>query len=326
MKAKLGWRDTLKVDPIPALLAARNPAIPYFVRRDLLGEDAGSIESLWQLPEAQRLVRRQLPSGAWSYPGGRHHVRSQENYDLVEAYRSLGFLVEKYALDRRHPAIERAAAYLFSRQTEEGDFRGIYGAQYSPNYSAGILELLIKAGFADHPGIDHGFHWLLSIRQDDGGWAIPMRAYGIPLQAAMNKRKPLQPIRSKPFSHLVTGIVLRAFAAHPHYRKLPDAGRAAELLMSRFFQRDSYTDRSATSYWEAVSFPFWFTDIVSSLDSLSLMGLPANLPAIQLALKWLRRQQHSEGWFRVRLLKTLDKELHLWVCLAICRCLKRFYG
>jgi hypothetical protein len=320
------WTDELKVDPLPVLLAAGNPAIPFFAKQDLLEEDVGPSEGLWQLPEPQRLVRRQLPNGAWPYPGGRRHLRSQEDYDLIEAYRSLGLLVEKYALDRRHPSIERAAAYLFSRQTDEGDFRGIYGTQYSPNYSAGIMELLIKAGFDDHPGIEKGFQWLLSTRQDDGGWMIPMRGYRVTYQEALRKRKPLAPIRSKPFSHLVTGVVLRAFAAHPLYRESHGATKAADLLMSRFFQRDTYVDRSAKSYWEAVSFPFWFTDIVSGLDSLSRMGLPSHLPAIQLALNWLKKQQHKEGWFQVRLLKTSDKELHLWICLAVCRCFKRFYG
>ena len=45
--------------------------------------------------------------------------------------------------------LEKAAEFLFQRQTTEGDFRGIYGTQYSPNYSAAIMELLIKSGYSD---------------------------------------------------------------------------------------------------------------------------------------------------------------------------------
>ena len=42
---------------------------------------------------------------------------------------------------------------------------------------------------------------------------------------------PIQPDRSKAFSHLITGIVLRAFAAHRRYRATREAG---ELLKSLF--------------------------------------------------------------------------------------------
>ena len=85
-------------------------------------------------------------NGAWQYPGGgiAGH-RASEDYDQLETFRNLGILVEKYGFDRRHPAIQAAAEYLFSKQTTEGDLRGIYGNQYSPNYSAAMMELLIKA-------------------------------------------------------------------------------------------------------------------------------------------------------------------------------------
>ncbi len=77
-----------------------------------------------------------------------------------------------------------------------------------------------------------------------------------------------KPNREKPFSHLITGIVLRIFAAHPNYRKLEEIKLAEELLASRFFKPDKYTDSRKTVYWFKVSFPFWWIDIVSSLDTL----------------------------------------------------------
>jgi hypothetical protein len=64
--------------------------------------------------------------------------------------------------------MRQAAEYLFSHQTNEGDFRGIYGTQYSPNYSAAIMEFLIKAGYARDERIAQGFQWLLHIRSVTG--------------------------------------------------------------------------------------------------------------------------------------------------------------
>ena len=324
MVVEADWRHRLRVDPVPALAACANPAIAYLARRDLLGERVGPPSEIQGQPEARSALRRQRANGSWRYPGGgRPGLRSSEDYDQIETYRSLGILVEKYAFTREHPAIERAARFLFARQTEEGDFRGIYGGQYTPNYSAGIMELLIKAGFARDRRIEAGFRWLLSIRQDDGGWAIPLRTHRAAYRQAIRSSTPIPPDRTKPFSHLVTGVVLRAFAAHPQYRKRKEAVAAGELLASRLLKRDAYPDRSDPEFWTGVSFPFWFTDIVSALDSLSLLGVPGSRPDIPRALTWIRKHQRRDGSFAFRLLKTRDKDLQQWVDLATCRVLRR---
>jgi len=140
----------------------------------------------------------------------------------------------------------------------------------------------------------------------------------------MRKREPVQPDKSKPFSHLVTGIVLRAFAAHPRYRNAEEARRAGELLKTRFFKPDTYPDRKAPSFWTKFTYPFWFTDLLSSLDSLSLMGFTIEDPHVEKAVRWLMDRQQEEGLWRVNMLKPReDKDLKLWVSLAICRVFKR---
>jgi hypothetical protein len=80
-------------------------------------------------------------------------------------------------MTRAHPAVQRAAECLFSFQTDEGDFRGIYGTQYTPHYTAGIMELLIKAGYANDERIARGFAWLLSMRQRDVDGLIKALGY-----------------------------------------------------------------------------------------------------------------------------------------------------
>jgi hypothetical protein len=78
-------------------------------------------------------------------------------------------LVSQFRLDARHPALGRAADDLLGFQTAEGDVRGIYANQYTPNYTAAILAVLIDAGYAQDPRVDAGMRWLLSMRQDGGG-------------------------------------------------------------------------------------------------------------------------------------------------------------
>ncbi|MDH5795034.1 MAG: hypothetical protein OEZ24_02890, partial [Candidatus Bathyarchaeota archaeon] len=132
------WQEQLRFDPLPQLLSSENKTLLYFVRRDLLQEKVGPMATLWRLPRVVEVTSRQRENGSWKYPGGKEHVRSELSYDQLETYRVLGQLVEKYGLTRKHPAITRAADFLFSCQTEEGDFRGIYQSQYTPNYTAAI--------------------------------------------------------------------------------------------------------------------------------------------------------------------------------------------
>jgi hypothetical protein len=321
-----GWLRALRYDPLPALLSSGHKALVHAARRDLLGEDVGPVEALWDLPAVADILRRQGPDGAWPYPGRRKNPLPREDMNQLETFRMLGVLVEKYGLTAQHPAIQDAARYLFSCQTDEGDIRGILGTQYAPHYTAGMMELLIKADYSDAPPIERGFAWLLSVRQDDGGWAWPVRTAKVRFSDAAQQPDPVQPDRSKPFSHVLTGVVLRAFAAHPTWRRAEAAQHAGNLLASRFFQPDKYTDRRDRSYWEKVSFPFWFTDIVSALDSLSHLGFGRDDAQIQAGLDWLRDRQREDGLWQLQLLRTGAKDTRLWVSLAIARVFRRWYG
>ncbi|HET6438459.1 MAG TPA: hypothetical protein VFG59_10380 [Anaeromyxobacter sp.] len=323
------WRCFLRVDPVPLLASCGNEAIAFFARRDLLGEDPGPVSALWALRAASRILSRQRPDGSFPYPGGQERLRSRANYDQLETFRQVGVLVEKHGLDRKHPALARAADFLFSFQTAEGDFRGIYGNQHATPYAGAILELLVKAGYARDPRVARAFRWLLSMRQDDGGWAIPVRTAGLPFPEFLDPlrhKDPVPPNRGSPSAHLVTGMVLRAFAAHPRWRRSPQARAAGRLLARSLYRRDAYSDRGDPRYWERVSFPFWFTDIVSALDTLSRLGAGAEEPALDAALGRVRRAQRADGTFGFVLLKGKDPDLPLWICLSVCRSLARLLG
>ncbi len=279
------------------------------------------LEPVWDSPQVRKIISKQQNDGSWRYPGRR--AGAEENYEYLETYRNLGWLVEKYSMDRKEQAVRAACEFLFSLQTGEGDIRGIYGRQYSPNYTAGVMELLIKAGYGNDKRIKLGFDWLLSMRQEDGGWTVPLRTLGWKFHDAM-PHETVQPDRSKPFSHLVTGVVLRAFAAHPIWRQTSDARHSARLLISRFFSADRYPDRSDPSYWTRFRYPFWFTDILSSLDSLSLMGFSRDEPEVSKGISWLTDRQREDGSWRLSYLGCGDKDVDQWVAFFICRMLKQF--
>jgi hypothetical protein len=319
-------------EPPPALFSCDSQAIRYFARRDLLGQDPGPIEAIWALPAAQRIFSRQQADGSWRYPGRNRGIYTEINYDLLETFRQLGILAGEYGLDRRHPAVDKAADYLFACQTEEGDIRGILGTQYMPYYHGAILELLIKVGYEDDARVKQGLAWLLSMRQQDGGWIVPVQA--VPARQKtreMWSAAPIPPGRSRPFSHLATGMALRPLAVHPTYRQLEVVTHAAHLLKSRFFQADKYNDRKAPGYWTKFQYPFWWTNLLTSLDTLSQLGLEPGDADVQRALQWFVDNQQADGTWRTfyeqpTRAEPSDKERDatLWVSLAVCRVFRRF--
>jgi hypothetical protein len=314
------------IDLARLLVASANPSISCFARRDLLGEKVGPVSLLWDLKEARRIVGHQNSDGSWTYRGGKERIRSRENYDQVETFRQVAILVEMFGFTREHTALARAAEFLCSFQTPEGDFRGIYGSQYAPTYTGAIMELLIKAGYANDARIAKGFEWLIATRQHDGGWAIPLRTRRVAYSQTLDLARypdPLVPDLARPSSHLVTGMVLRAFAAHPSRRRCSEARHAGAWLASRLYQRDAYPDRGDASYWERVSFPFWFTDIVSALDTLSRLGLAPNAQIHRAVLR-LGRLRRRDGSFALKIVRGRLPDLPWWIVLAVCRSLQRW--
>jgi hypothetical protein len=328
-----GWTQNLPRDPVPALLSAENQALRSFVRRDLLGEDAGPVQDLWTLPSAVKILRKQQENGSWRYPGQSRARYPETNYDLLETFRQLGLLVYKYGFDQRHAAVRRAADYILSCQSAEGDIRGILGSQYMPYYHGVISELLVQAGYEEDSRLDRGLAWLLSMRQDDGGWIVPVQA--LPARdktRALWSAPAIPPDRSLPSSHLATGMVLRFFAVHPRGRQLPEVQVAAQLLKSRLFRSDAYGDRKAPFYWTKFQYPFWWTNLLTALDSLSRLGFSSEDPSIQQGLQWFVGHQQGNGLWKTayeqkeRLqMSAKEQEAMLWVGLATCRVFRRFH-
>jgi hypothetical protein len=310
------------------LLAWQDEALRYFVRRDLLGEQVPGIEMLWVLPQASSLVKKQLADGSWKYAGKTIDLDTHQNYFLLETYRNLRVLVEMYGMNQKHSAVAKAAEYVFSCQTEEGDIRGIIGNQYMPYYHGSILELLIKAGYIEDERVIAGLDWLFDMRQEDGGWIVPAQA--VPSKErtlAFWSGEPVIPPRSLPHAHLATGMALRAFAVHPGYFRRSEVIAAGNCLKSRLFQADTFGDRKAPGYWLKFQFPFWWTSLLTALDTLSKLGFSAQDNEIRRGLDWFVTHQEQDGLWPTGYGAGKQAEMNRrWVGLAICRVLKELKG
>jgi hypothetical protein len=208
------------------------------------------------------------------------------------------------------------------------------GNQYATYYTGTIMADLIQAGYTNDPRIERSIRWLLSMRQEDGAWTIPILTHKFDRETqhrlTSRRAKPVEPDRTKPFSHNWTDMVLRAFAAHPKYRNSNEAKHAGELLKSQFFQPDAYTSYRSPEYW--VRFGFWWPNLLTSLESLVKLGFTKDDNDIKKALDWFIKNQQKNGLWKVSYKKgdkekTNEKtrEEMMWITLRIYRVFKEFF-
>lgn len=132
------WRSILHYDPLPPLLSSGDSAIAVVTAHDLLGQTDQDITTLWDLSEAKKIASKKQPDGSWKYPGGNPNLRSSENYDQIETFRNLGYLVEMYGFDDSHPVIMKAADFF----VQLSDRRRGY-----PGYSGHPIHTVLHGGY-----------------------------------------------------------------------------------------------------------------------------------------------------------------------------------
>jgi hypothetical protein len=328
---KESWNPNLH-SSIVSLMNSGDKAIIYFTHRDLLEERVEPGKALRDLPEPRRIIKKQSSAGSWKGAVKRVTVYPENHADLIESFKAFRVLVEKYGFSRELEPVQKAAEFLFTFQTEEGDFRGFIGNQYATYYTGYVLSLLLQAGYANDQRVEKGMQWLLRMRQNDGGWTIPIltRCFD---GKTMNRLTssycdPIEPDRTKPFSHNWTDMVLRAFAVHPVYRHSEEARAAGNLLKSQFFQPDYYSSYRAAGYW--TRFISWWPNLLTALESLGNLVFTPNDQDINKGLQW---------FFDSRKLDSLwdcsykDKDIlqnkrnsmeRAWISLRICRMLKHY--
>jgi len=314
---------------IEFLLSRGNLPILYWLKKDILEVPVDrEFKNLCKFGMRLRILSGQREDGSWAKD--RVKAISPENRPefLIETLKN-AFKLHDYGCRLDNEQVRNLIHYLFSSQTTEWDFRATAFNEYSPGFHALTLEILCRYGLDQDARVQKGFRWIMKSRQKDGGWAIPCRTIGkdqverryrLP---SGSKKKPFKPDRSKPFSHFITGMVLRALAESTTWRRSKECHKAGDLVLSRFFQEDRYQDRRLASHWEELTYPFWTTNILSSLDSLSKIGFPADHPTISQSLNWLLAKQDQLGYWESDAAKATFED-HLWMTFAVLRVFRRF--
>lgn len=314
---------------IEFLLARGSLPVLYWLKKDILEVPVDrEVKNLRKFATRVRILETQKTDGSWWDKRSDTPVQWEKTLYRVDTLRNLYRLYD-YGCSIKEEGVQKAFDFLFSLQAKEGDFRGTVLNEHTPTFHALTLEILCRYGLDKDRRVQKGFRWLMENRQKDGGWGLFSRpAAGNPSKESSSGRAnprgvPFKPPRTQPFSHHVTGMVIRALAESPTWRKSHEARRAGEMVLSCFFQNEVCGDRTIPSDWEKICYPFWNTDILSSLDSLSKIGFSPDDQMIQKGLEWLASRQNGLGFWESGH-KKASFEDHLWVTLAVLRVFRRF--
>jgi hypothetical protein len=223
----------------PLLLSDPSPCLRLLVLRDLLHRrqndpERQELEALCeQDPIINDLLQRQNPDGSWHNIGINDNAPGGDLQFTAQALTRLGYL----GLGPDHPAVRRAADFIFSLQQPDGswpqpkDFREKeedWGYDRMPIQTAFPLRGLASCGYAQDSRSEKGYEWLLSQRLEDGAWPTGIASGNFGYVAGYRK---LAHLRWGCRSNTTAALV--CLSLHPERRTDPPARRALDLLLGR---------------------------------------------------------------------------------------------
>jgi hypothetical protein len=169
----------------PILLSDPSPSLRLLVLRELLGrsDDDPEVQELKVLqtedPILLRFLDLQNEDGSFRALDEGREILGKIRL-TAQAMMGLGYI----GLSKRHPAIQKGAEYLFSKQQPDGSFplstKGnvLDGGKLDQNVKYHMIPIqtalpllgLGWSGYATDPRSERAYEWLLREELDDGGW------------------------------------------------------------------------------------------------------------------------------------------------------------
>lgn len=235
---------------LPLLLGDSSSALRYLILKDLLSRDESDEEVLelkklrLEDPIITSLINAQNPDGSWDSSEMLGLQLDSPIRNTAQAMYRLGYL----GFQKDHPAIKKAANYLFTHQLENGAWsRGqnkdysfkhpTHGSVISPMQTAFPLRALAMCGFATDSRAEKAYEWLIKYRAEDGSW---------PPYLSPDGKVGYQPVGYRQMPNSRFGCrtnstsVLCALAYHPKRKNSDIAKRALDLLLARETQDRQY--------------------------------------------------------------------------------------
>lgn len=225
----------------PLLLTDPSSCLRYLVLKHLLDqpEEAAELEKQrLEDPIIKQLLASQNPDGSWNQDSITGNAPQGKVQITAQALTRLGYL------EIEHPAVKKAAEYLYSQQQADGSWLlGNYrqDADGADNYDRMSLQTslplrgLAEAGFASDPRSEVAYDWILEQQLPDGAWptGVAGDVYGY---VAGYRRLP----HSRWGCRSNTTAAVACLSLHPERRRSNETRRGLDHLLGRETREKQY--------------------------------------------------------------------------------------
>jgi hypothetical protein len=299
----MSWRNQIKGDPLPWLLADEPPGVRYLALRDVLDLPQDDPE----LVAARRAAHSAGPiaaildgmdkEGFWSKPGAGY------NPEYRSTVWSIVLLAQLGASTAEDPRIAQACAYLLDHGLAAG---GQFSTNGAPSGTVDCLQgnlcwALPELG-CDDPRLASAFEWMA--RSVTGEGIASNEDRQAPLRYYAGKCGPLFACGANDRRSCAWGgaKVLLALSKWPLERRTPVIERALQQGVDFFLGVDpataaypsGYSDKPSSNWWK-FGFPvFYVTDLLQVVEVLARLGRGAD-PRLANALRLILEKQDAQG-------------------------------
>jgi len=314
----------------PLLLGDPSPSLRLLVLRELLHreEDDPEVAELRDIREEDPLVsgllELQQRDGSWSSTGLDASLALSEVHSTSQALIRLGYI----GLGQDHPAVQRGAEFLFSRQREDGAWeipsrggdRGeTEGYSMIPLQTAIPLRALASCGYSSDPRIEKAYEWLLAQRLEDGAWPTGISSGNYGYVAGYRRLA-----HSRWGCRSNTTGALSCLALHPEHQSSPEAKRALDLLLGRETKERhaiGYDIARTIGVERARGFLTYYArfDLAQVLDLCWRIGASKEDGRIAEIIEFMIKQQGNYGLWEY----TANPQASRWITFDLLRSLSR---
>ena len=309
---------------IPLLLGDPSPSLRLLVLQELLHKDENDSEfqelkkNQLKDPLISELLKFQRKDGSWESTEILGLTMANPILNTSQAMCRLAYL----GLDKKHPAIQKAAEYLFSFQLESGAWPGVVNASMAlwmketskkstepyfthsdlgnviaPGLTGFPLRSLAMCGYAKDDRAEKAYEFLLTLLSPDGSWPYIISPEGETGYQAVGYRK--MP-NSRYGCRTNTSVVLNCFAYHPKRRNSKNAKKALDLLLARETRERQHLGFEVARMIGTEAAHGFLTyyarfDVAMILDLCWRIGATKEDPRVKDLIKYIQETQGEHG-------------------------------
>jgi hypothetical protein len=338
----MAWQDQLKADPLPWLLEADSPGVPFIALRDLLDcpEEDPELLNARKLAHTQGPIAEILanmdPEGYWVEPGPGYNPKYRSTVWAVILLAQLG------ASARQDERVARACSYILDHAlTSHGQFSSSGPPSGTVDCLQGNLCWALVEMQYDDPRLELAYEWMARSVTGEGVASSSERQATLRYYAG--KCGPLFACGANNKLACAWGAakVMLAFSVWPDSRRTPLIEDAIEQGVGFLLSIDpaeanypsGWSDKPSGNWWK-FGFPvFYVTDILQIVEALVALGYGGDR-RLENALNIVREKQDFQGRWALEYHYTgktwvnfgVKKRPNKWVTLRALRVLKAIEG